>query len=99
MTDCINLDYESRSRVNLKTNGFDRYSNDESTKILMGAWSINGGAVQHIDLHRGKKLPGELREALEDPAVEKWAFNAQFERVMTRRVLGGSLREIGRAHV
>lgn len=88
MADCINLDYESRSRVNLKTSGFDRYSSDESTKVLMGAWSINGGAVQHVDLHRGKKLPGELREALEDPDVEKWAFNAQFERVMTRRVLG-----------
>lgn len=31
-------------------------------------------------------MPGELRDALEDPQVLKWAFNAQFERVMTRRV-------------
>lgn len=87
MTDHINLDYESRSRINLKTQGFDRYSSDPSTKILMAAWSINDGKVQHADLHRGQKLPGELRDALEDPEVYKWAFNAQFERVMTRRVL------------
>ncbi|HGE7051797.1 TPA: hypothetical protein ACGCAJ_004715 [Serratia marcescens] len=87
MADHINLDYESRSRVNLKTAGFDRYSGDSSTQILMGAWSINDGPVQHWDGHRGKKMPGELRDALEDPQVLKWAFNAQFERVMTRRVL------------
>lgn len=88
MADHINLDYESRSRVNLKTAGFDRYSGDSSTQILMGAWSINDGPVQHWDGHRGRKMPGELRDALEDPQVLKWAFNAQFERVMTRRVLG-----------
>lgn len=87
MTDHINLDYESRSRINLKTQGFDRYSGDPSTKALMAAWSINDGAVQHWDGHRGQKMPGELRDALEDPSVIKWAFNAQFERVITRRVL------------
>lgn len=87
MTDHINLDYESRSRINLKTQGFDRYSGDPSTKALMAAWSINDGAVQHWDGHRGQKMPGELRDALEDPSVMKWAFNAQFERVITRRVL------------
>lgn len=88
MADHINLDYESRSKVDLKKHGFDRYSSDPSTEILMGAWSVNDGEVQHWDGHRGEKMPAELREALEDPQVIKWAFNAQFERIMTRRCLG-----------
>lgn len=87
MADFINLDWESRSEIDLPKRGLDLYSSHESTKILMGAWSVNGGKVNHWDGHRGAKMPGELRDALEDPKVLKWAFNAQFERVMTRRVL------------
>lgn len=88
MADIINLDYESRARANLKTQGLDRYSRCPDAKVLMAAYSINNGKVQHADLSRGAKMPAELKEALLDPHVEKWAFNAQFERVMTRRVLG-----------
>lgn len=88
MSDIINLDYETRARVNLKTAGLDRYSRDPEARVLMAAYSINKGKVQHADLHRGAKLPAELKEALLDPDVHKWAFNAQFERVITRRVLG-----------
>lgn len=88
MQDFINLDYESRSRVNLKTQGFDRYSSDPSTKILMAAWSVNNGKIQFHDKVATPKLNAELIDALRDPKVIKWAFNAQFERVMTERVLG-----------
>lgn len=86
MIDFINLDYESKSRVNLKTQGLDRYSADPSTGLLMASYAINDGKVKHCELQRGQKWPGELRDALEDPKVMKWAFNAQFERVMTARV-------------
>ncbi|WOK01442.1 DNA polymerase [Pseudomonas phage UF_RH7] len=82
----INLDYESKSPVNLKTEGLDRYSAHRDTEVMMASWSINEGTVQHWDYNNGR-MPGELREALEDPDVEKWAFNAQFERIMTQRVL------------
>lgn len=88
MVDSINLDYETRARVNLTTQGLDRYSRCPDAKVLMAAYSLNGGKVQHADLSRGAKMPAELKEALLDPDVHKWAFNAQFERVMTRRVLG-----------
>ena len=88
MADSINLDYESRARANLKTQGLDQYSRCPDAKVLMAAYSLNGGKVQHADLSRGAKMPAELKEALLDPEVHKWAFNAQFERVMTRRVLG-----------
>lgn len=88
MPDIINLDFESRSEVDLKKYGLDRYSADPSTEIIMSAWSVNGGGVQYWDITHGKRPPAELREALADPHVMKWAFNASFERVMTLRRWG-----------
>lgn len=56
----------------------------------MAAWCVvedgRRGRTQHWDRSQGANLPAELVEALEDPDVEKWAFNAEFERVITKRV-------------
>ena len=84
----LSLDYETKSRVNLKTDGLDAYSSDPSTSVLMAAYSFDGGKVRHWDSNDSERPPAELIEALEDPRVERWAFNAQFERVITNRVLG-----------
>jgi DNA polymerase len=89
--DEISLDYETRSRVPFgktqASRGLDVYSSDPSTKALMCSWRINKGRVYQWE-HREGKFPGEVREALLDPHVKKKAFNAQFERFITRRVLG-----------
>lgn len=85
--DELNLDYETKSEEDLIKVGLDVYSSSPSTEVLMAAWSINGGPVQQWDAAYQRKMPAELREALESPEVDKWAFNAQFERVITNRVL------------
>lgn len=85
MVDSIRLDYETYSDVDIRKDGLDLYSSHPSTEILMCAYAINGAAVRLWQAHEGPP-PAELVEALEDPLVEKWAFNAQFERVMTRRL-------------
>ncbi len=84
--DELRLDYESRSLLDLPTVGLDRYSADPSTEIFMASWQINGGTVQQWEARDGR-MPAELKDALLDPSVTRRAFNAQFERVMTRRVL------------
>lgn len=84
MPDEISLDYETKSRPDLKRVGLDVYSAHPECDVLMGAYSINRGRTNHFE---GNRPPAELREALLDPKVEKWAFNAQFERVITRRAL------------
>jgi DNA polymerase len=84
--DFLNLDYESASEVNLKTKGLDLYAKHPSTRVLMASYAINHGSVQQYDATAGY-MPAELRDALTDPHVEKWAFNAQFERTMTQHVL------------
>jgi DNA polymerase len=88
----LHLDYESKADTDLTKVGLDVYSSPRSNPaILMAAYRINRGLnkgpLQHWEAHK-RPMPNDLREALLDPRVQKWAFNAQFERVMTRRVLG-----------
>jgi DNA polymerase len=85
--DFINLDYETASEVNLKTSGIDRYMNHPSTRVLMAAYSVNHGPIIQWDAYDGR-IPAELKDALTDPHVHKWAFNAQFERLATTKLLG-----------
>lgn len=83
--DEIELDYESRG-LDLTKVGLDRYS--ASAEIILAAYRINGGRMNLWDIHESERPPAELVDALRDPHVRKWAFNAQFERVMTNAALG-----------
>jgi len=82
----LSLDFEGKSEIDLKKCGLDVYSAHPSTEITMAAYRIDEGRQKHWQAEDGP-VPKELEEALLDPHVEKRAFNAQFERVMTRRVL------------
>lgn len=82
----LELDWEGRSRVDLKKFGLDIYASDPSTEVLMAAYAIDGSDFRHWEAHK-EPIPEELVDALMDPDCEKWAFNAAFERVITRKVL------------
>lgn len=88
MVDVLHLDYETAADVDITQVGLDVYSSPRSRpRVLMAAYRINRrGSLEHWEAHR-RRMPAELKEALLDPGVEKWCFNAQFERVITRRVL------------
>lgn len=86
--DELHIDYETKSEANLKKVGLSRYSRDYSTELLMGAYNVNGGKVRQWDSAQGERMPCEVREALEDPHVIKWAWNAAFEIAITTNVLG-----------
>ena len=53
----------------------------------MFGYSVDGGDVQVIDFTAGETLPREIIDALTDGNVQKWAFNANFERVCLSRHL------------
>ena len=84
----ISWDLETYSSVDLAKCGVYRYCESEDFEILLAAYSIDGGAVQVTDLACGEKLPQEILDALEDETVEKWSYNAQFERICLSRLLG-----------
>jgi DNA polymerase len=84
----LSLDYESASEADLKSVGLHNYMTHSSTRPLMAAWRWNNNeTVEQVDFTDGEKFPPEVVDALADPHVHKWAFNAAFERYFTRKVM------------
>lgn len=65
-----------------------RYAEDPSFEVLLFAWSEDGGEVQVADLALEERISGKVLSVLTDSAVEKWAYNAVFERICLSRMLG-----------
>ena len=84
----LSIDIETYSSVNLAKSGVYRYVEAPDFEILLFGYSVDGGAVQVIDLACGEKIPADILGALTDESVTKWAFNAGFERVCLSRYIG-----------
>lgn len=84
----LHLDYETKSELDLTDVGAWLYSKHPSTRVLMISWSFDYGPIQQWDSASGDPIPQELLDALADDEIEKWAFNAAFERLITWHVLG-----------
>ena len=84
----LSVDIESFSSAPLNKCGVYKYASSPDFEILLFGYSADGGPVRVVDFTAGEQLPTEVLSALTDPAVTKWAFNAQFERVCLSRWLG-----------
>lgn len=91
----LSIDLETYSSVDLGKSGVYKYAESEDFEILLFAYSIDDGEVKVIDLASGEIIPEEILSALSDESVEKWAFNANFERVCLSRFLGERLNPKG----
>lgn len=87
----LSIDIETFSEASLSSTGVHRYAADPSFTVLLFAYSVDAGPVRIVDLAQGESLPAEVEAALSDPSVQKWAFNAQFERVCLSAYLGEKL--------
>jgi len=54
----------------------------------MCAWSLDDVKQKQWIPAEGEEIPSEFREAMEDPKVIKWAWNAPFERSIISNTLG-----------
>ena len=81
MIKTLSLDLETYSDIDLKKAGVYPYAESPNFEILLFAYSVNGDPVEVMDIACGEKVPAEVLAALTDNSVEKWAYNAQFERV------------------
>ena len=77
----LSLDLETYSSVDLAKCGVYKYAESPDFEILLFAYSVNEESVQVVDVACGEEVPEEILAALTDGDVEKWAYNAQFERV------------------
>ena len=91
----LSIDLETYSSVDLGKSGVYKYAESEDFEILLFAYSIDDGGVKVIDLASGEIIPEEILSALSDKSIEKWAFNASFERVCLSRFLGKRLKPQG----
>lgn len=87
----LSIDIETYSDRDLSRCGVYKYAESPNFEVLLFGYSADGGDVRLIDLANGETLPEEIREALANENVTKWAFNAQFERVCLSHYLGNWL--------
>ena len=91
----LSIDLETYSSFDLGKSGVYKYAESEDFEILLFAYSIDDEEVKVIDLARGEIIPEEILSALSDESIEKWAFNANFDRVCLSRFLGERLNPKG----
>ena len=84
----LSIDIETYSPEPLAKCGVYRYCQAPEFEVLLFGYSVDSGPVRVVDLAAGERIPANVQAALTDPAVSKWAFNAQFERVCLSRYLG-----------
>ena len=84
----LSIDIETYSPEPLAKCGVYRYCQAPEFEMLLFGYSVDSGPVRVVDLAAGERIPADVLAALTDPAVSKWAFNAQFERVCLSRYLG-----------
>ena len=83
----LSIDIESYSETDLTKTGVYKYAEDPAFQILLFGVSVDDGPVTVYDLTKGNPIPDDILAALQDKSVEKWAFNAMFERVCLSRHL------------
>ena len=80
-------DIETYSDVDLPKCGVYKYIEGDF-HILLFAYAFDDEDVKIVDLACGEELPQEVLDAIDDPNVIKWAWNAQFERTCIGHYLG-----------
>jgi DNA polymerase len=83
----LTLDIETYSPTDLARSGVYKYAEHPDFSILLFGYAVDDGDVKVVDLAKGEHIPDEILQALTDPLVTKWAFNAAFERICLSRYL------------
>jgi DNA polymerase len=76
LTAGVEIDFETRSPVDLKRRGAHPYFEHPKTEVLIGSYKIGGGPTKRWQ--RGEPCPADLRAAIESGATIS-AHNAAFE--------------------
>lgn len=83
----LGIDIETYSSVDLPKCGVYRYVEADDFEILLFAYAFDDEEVVIIDMACGEELPAKVLDALEDKAIIKAAWNAQFERTCLSKFL------------
>lgn len=84
MAEWLSGDFETRSRVNLKTHGLYRYAQDATTDVWCFSYAFDDEPVQLWEM--GQPAPARIVNHVRQGGAFK-AWNAQFERVIWNAIL------------
>lgn len=82
----LHIDLETKSPIDLPKCGVYRYA--EEADIIVAAWALDDSPVSVWHRGSGEDVPAELLAMLRDPAIVKWAQNANFERSLLKACWG-----------
>jgi DNA polymerase len=85
------VDIETRSAVNLLSQGVYVYAEHPSTAIILLSYALDDGPLKTWFILRGDPMPDDLRQAILCPSTIFVAHNAGFERVVLTVVGGASM--------
>lgn len=88
----LSIDIETFSSADLSKCGVYKYAEFPDFEILLFGYRADNEDFHVIDFASGETLPPEIRDALTDDSILKWAHNAQFERVCLSRYLSQWLK-------
>lgn len=84
----LGIDIETYSSRDLSKCGVYKYVEAPDFAVLLFAYSVDNAPAVIVDFAQGEELPGEILNALIDPAVVKTAWNAAFERICLTKHFG-----------
>lgn len=84
----LNLDWETYCDLDIKKVGAYKYAQHPSCEVILGGYSFTDGPTKVWDALSGNQMPADLRKHLLDPEILIFAFNAAFERLILKYVLG-----------
>ncbi len=87
----LHLDFETRSKFDLREVGLDRYATDPSTEAILLAWTFDDEPVEVWEILRFP-IPDRLLEGFRNPDSKFCAWNSSFERWIAKHCLGYETR-------
>lgn len=84
----LDIDIETYSSVPLPACGVYKYVDSPDFEILLFGYAIDDSPAATVDLACGEEIPAEVLAAIWDSAVEKRAWNANFERTCLGKYFG-----------
>lgn len=75
----LRIDLETFSSVDLRKCGVHKYVESPDFQVMLFGFKFSDGPARVIDLAAGEKIPPHILSALDDPTIQKTAYNAAFE--------------------
>jgi DNA polymerase len=87
----LRIDLETYSDVDLKKCGVHKYVESDNFQVMLFGFKYGSGQAYVVDLMAGEEIPAHILTAIDDPTIQKTAYNAAFELACLNKHFGRAL--------